>query len=147
DAAGNVYALGDLYTDSNYMTGGAVIREKPVGSSAWSTIANLPFAACSGLAVDGAGDLFFSNGDLGSVSWTTWELRSGTSTPVKIDDAGPGYAGAVAIDPAGNLYVGGEKAATTNNSLDKWTMRKGTFNSVSGTWSFITVDQITTKTE
>jgi hypothetical protein len=127
-----------------------VIREKPSGSASWTTTANLGGAVVfpGNLAADGSGNLFFSARAASSTNhWTTWELLSGSTTPVQIDDAGVvGYPRAEATDAAGNLYVAGELVVPTkgNTSTDQWAVRKGVFNGSPGKWSFSTVDQTAT---
>ena len=138
DKAGNVYAVGDIL-DSNGKYD-SVIREKVAGSASWTTLYGFGASVTSlkGIGVDAKGDVFVTGG-----GWTVWELAQGASSPVVIDSAS-GAALAVAVDAGGNLYAAGfvSAAAKGNLSQRQWAVRRGTFNSASGSWSFSTVDQI-----
>ena len=146
DKAGNVYAVGDIIDSKGE---DFVIREKPSNSSSWTTLYGFGNPVqwetyLSGIAVDAKGDVFVS-GSGAAASWTLWELPQGSSSPVVIDTS-PGGVSDVAIDPAGNVYETGHLVVSVKNTLqDQWNVRKGTFNSATGTWTFGVVDHLATQ--
>jgi len=153
DAAGNVYAVGETAPQGSLATYG--LREKPAGSSGWTTIATEPPGAIfRAVAVDATGDVFVTgdgtvNGQSGH--WLTWELPKGSTSFAQLDDGGPqSNANALAIDSAGNVYAVGRQLVTVQISKNQstseyeWTVRKGAYNPSSGTWAFSTVDQVAT---
>lgn len=144
DKSGNVYAVGDIYP-SNVLD--FVIREKVSNSSSWATLCSFSsqshITELNGVAVDAKGDIFVA-GEVTytTQSWTVWEVPQGSSSPVMIDQP-RGRAIAVAVDPAGNVYAGGFLAVTAKRGVQaQWAVRKGTFNSATGSWTFGTVDEV-----
>jgi hypothetical protein len=142
DKSGNVYAVGDVYDASG---DDFVLREKASGGSSWATLCSFGFQShpdLNGVAVDAKGNVFVAGVTYATESWTVWELPQGSSSPVVIDRAS-GVAYAVAVDPAGSVYVAGGLGVTVKGGAGRqWAVRKGTFNSASGSWTFSTVDQV-----
>jgi hypothetical protein len=141
DAAGDIYAIGDIVNAGGQDVN--VIREKPAGGASWSAPALLPpnISAFTGMAVDGSGNVFTCATASGTRHWGTWEIPHAVGKPVQIDDGGVGKAQALATDGAGNLYVAGQQPVATNGA---WTVRKGVFNRSTGIWSFTSIKQTTT---
>lgn len=123
-------------------------------SSSWTTLSTLytiggsasynPYL--SGVAVGAKGDLFVAGGSA-SAPWTVWELPQGSSTPMIIDTSS-GKVSALAVDPAGNVYAAGHLLPSVRNvPQDQWAIRRGTFNSTTGSWTFSTVDHLATESD
>jgi hypothetical protein len=147
DKSGNVYAAGDG-VDPATGTYGVLVREKAANSSNWVTRCNLgaSFAYVQSLAVDSKGDIFLGNEQLQGGAWLVSEVANGSSSPVAIDRTS-GQITALGVDPAGNVYAVGSLAFKTkpsNAAQYQWAVRKGTFNSATGAWTFSTVDQLAT---
>lgn len=156
DAAGNVYAM-------DY---GGAVREKLSTSAdvpgSWTTIAQFASTAYHqfySIAADGNGNVFIAGegpGPSGGDAWQVYELPKGAPQGgfQLIDDVPSGLKDAsaaegLALDAAGNIYVVGDvavpnKNTKTYNESDTiyWTARQGSYDAATGTWSFRTVDQI-----
>jgi hypothetical protein len=124
-----------------------VLRKKAAGSNTWTTVANLGDANSmyvAAAAVDTAGNIFLSAqvGEQDGAHWQTWEIGGGTGSPVVIDDT-RGFPSSETLDATGNLYVAGsQNVVTKHTSQTEWTVRKGTLNTITGKWSFATIDQV-----
>lgn len=156
DAAGNVYAM-------DY---GGAVREKLSTSAdvpgSWTTIgqfASTAYHQFYSIAADGNGNVFIAGeglGPSGGDDWQIYELPKGVSqggfqliddVPSGIKDAS--VAEGLAVDAAGNIYAVGDVAVPNKNTKTYsesdtiyWTARQGFYDATTSTWSFRTVDQI-----
>jgi hypothetical protein len=144
DQAGNVYAVGyDYYTDRS------LVRQKPSGSTTWSTIfqTSADLYTC---AVDRAGNLFVGGRTYNQTyQWTVLERPAPTADypqpTFKTIDSFSAYDSrcfGLASDAAGNVFAVGQSVTSKGgNWTYYWSARKGTYDSSTGNWSFVTVDQ------
>lgn len=155
DAAGNVYA----------MDHGGNLREKLSTSAdvqgSWTTIgqfASTAYHQFYAIAADGNGNVFIAgegSGPSGGDGWQIYELPKGAPQNgfQLVDDVPSGMvdassANGLTVDAAGNLFAVGDVAVPNktsgHNKSDTiyWTTRQGSFDATTGTWTFRTLDQI-----
>lgn len=158
DTAGNVYAVGAATNSAGINLG--IVREKPAGSNAWTTVATYNYsdgkgAHFSSAALDAAGDLFVGGYSFsgGASHWLVLEMPAGQQALSVIDDVAPvglstQYATSlvtckgVAVDAAGDVFaVGGNQTVTnrSGSSQQSWMVRER----VAGQTAFSTVDKLT----
>lgn len=154
DSAGNVYSVGDISNNSNLVVG--FVREKPAGSSSWSTIEQYKYndgtgANFYGAAADAKGDLFVSGMGGASNHWIVLEKPAGQSTFKLIDDIGSktqasstsGNAQAICVDGSGNVFAAGALiVSTTNNRMTTTTVDWVVRELAAGKSAFVTIDSV-----
>ncbi|MFC7671167.1 hypothetical protein ACFQT0_30055 [Hymenobacter humi] len=129
DAAGNVYVTGYIYyphvNSADYVT----IKYSPTGQELWRTSYSESGAFGSeayalALAVDATGNVYVTGtadtGDRANAHYATIKYSPTGQQLWVASYNGPGsgsdYAAALAVDPAGNVYVTGASAGSSNNT-------------------------------
>jgi sugar lactone lactonase YvrE len=108
DSKGNVYVTGIDTANGSFF-----LEIYPKGKLSPSETLTIPHTGTSdpaGLAFDSTGALLVGESSLGSSSGAVYRLPAGSQTFTNLNlDKAPG--GAIAVDAAGNLYVGGGSIA------------------------------------
>src|SRR4051794_9548798 len=113
DAAGNVYAVGSEGYGTNPR---AIVRKKPAGSSAWSTVLEQPAAGeFNHVIVDPSGKLYLSADLQSGGNWNVYSYIPGQASAQLLDHLS-GSVGDLTLDASGNLFAGGSTAVTTTTT-------------------------------
>jgi hypothetical protein len=139
DANGNVYAVGMAGYGTNPR---AIVREKPAGSTTWSTLLQQPgIGEFKKVVIGTAGELY-----LAATNWNVYSYIPGQSSGQLLEHMS-GSAESLALDASGNLFAGGSTAVTTtttshgkttSTTVYHWTIRE----KLAGQSNFMTVDDV-----